>query len=288
MRFRFLKMNGCGNDFLIMDSMGSEAPVFLPAEIRFLCDRHFGIGADGMVVLSESDLAEAKWDFFNCDGSEAEMCGNAARCAIRLLADRYFPTHETIGIETKAGLIRGRIMEDGLVEVTLLSHDVKDLSYEERIIQAQNEMFQVYSVVVGVPHCVIEVERITGYPVADVGKRLAHHEAFGKDGTNVTFFQRMVGSEVMSTTFERGVERETLACGTGAAASAFVYSELYLAQFPVDVKVPGGTLSVDVSPVSRMLLLQGPAQYVFEVDIDETASGFEPVKLYGERQEEPR
>ena len=129
----------------------------------------------------------------------------------------------------------------------------------------------------------IEVKDISTYPILDVGKRLLKHPAFGPAGTNVTFFQRMVGQRIKATTFERGVEYETFACGTGVAAAAIVYSELFLQPFPIEVEVPGGVLNVDVSPVSKMLLLQGPAQHVYTVELDGLPRHFDKPFLFNKR-----
>ena len=189
MRMKLVKMQGCGNDFLVIDSMSGEAPSFSPKEISFICDRHYGVGADGFIILHSGDDVHAKWDFYNSDGSEAEMCGNGSRCAIRFLADHHFPDAEVIGIETLAGLIRGRVVNGDIVEVALFSDKDHNLEYEEKIIEANQQMHQVFFINTGVPHAVIQVDDILDFPIAEVGKSLVHHEAFGSGGTNVTFFR---------------------------------------------------------------------------------------------------
>ncbi len=285
MRYPLQKMHGCGNDFLIMDYMGAHAPEFLPDEIAWLCNRNYGLGADGLVILRESQIAHAGWRFFNSDGSRAEMCGNAARCVIRYLADKYYPTEIPVSLETDVGIIRGKLMDTpGYVEITLSPKPIEKIEYDQKLVVAGENSFDVYCINTGVPHAVLEVRDIATYPILDVGKRLLKHPVFGEAGTNVTFFQRLVGQKIKATTFERGVENETYACGTGVAAAAMVFSETYLQPFPVEVEVPGGILFVDVSPVSKMLLLQGPADYVFYVEIEEIPRKFTPPQRFSDRK----
>lgn len=288
MDLNFLKMQACGNDFLILDSMHSEPTPFYPKEVLWLCDRNYGVGADGLVILSKSTEHHAKWIFYNSDGLEAEMCGNAARCAVRYLADTYFPHDVPIAIETKAGVIKGRLMETpGIVEVTLTSKSYEKFEYDQAVIATDNYSLEVNLVNTGVPHAVIEVKDLESYPILQVGKAVRNHPTFGSEGSNVTFFQRQVGARIRSTTFERGVEGETLACGTGAAAAAIVYSETYLQPLPIEVIVPGGELVVDISPVSKMLLLQGPAQYVFRVSLSEITNNFEKFYAFSQARRHP-
>jgi len=285
MRFPFHKMHGCGNDFLILDYLGGEAPKFYPSEVAYLCDRHYGLGADGLVVLTESSTAHAGWYFYNSDGSPAAMCGNAARCAIRYLIDKHYPEEIPVSLETEVGIIKGRRIDMGNeVEITLFPTAIRSFEYDQKLVTAGENSFDIYSLNTGVPHAVIEVKDIDTYPILDVGRRLLKHPVFGEEGTNVTFFQRYVGQKIKTTTFERGVEHETFACGTGVAAAAIIYSELYMQPFPIEVETPGGTLKVDVSPVSKMLLLQGPAEYVYTVELDAIPRNFEKRHLLSDRK----
>ncbi len=286
MKFPFYKMHGCGNDFLIIDYLGAHAPEFFPSEIAYLCDRHYGLGADGFVVLYEAKDVHAAWHFYNSDGSRAEMCGNAARCVIKYLAEQHYPGEVPISLYTDIGIIKGKLMEDNpnIVEITLAPNSIKKFEYEQKLVVAGENSFDVYCVNTGVPHAVIEVKDISTYPILDVGKRLLKHPVFGEAGTNVTFFQRVVGQKIKATTYERGVEHETFACGTGVAAAAMVYSELFLQPFPIEVEAPGGVLSVDMSPVSKMLLLRGPAEFVYTVELEGIPRNFEKPFLYSDRK----
>lgn len=286
MNFRFTKMQGCGNDFLVLDDFSGHFTEFSIPEIRFLCDRHFGLGADGLVILQKGDGTDAKWLFYNCDGSEAEMCGNAARCVIQYLSENHFPGDDAITLQTLAGVIRGRVLEDGMVEVTLSSESQDSFELDDRILQIHGEPIQMYSLNTGVPHAVVEVKQLKGYPVAKIGAAILNHPAFEPEKTNVTFFQRLSGNRILSTTYERGVEQETLACGTGAAAAALVFSELYLESLPIEVQLPGGELIVDQSPVTKYLLLRGPAKSVGQVEVDEVDSDFVVPVGYGSQKKE--
>ncbi len=276
MSLSFFKMNGAGNDFLLLDCMKEDG--FIPLkkeEIVYLCDRNFGLGADGLVVLAKGRGKHCEWRFFNCDGSEAGMCGNAARCVVRFLADKYFPLEDVITIETKVGVIKGRPMgDDGQVEITLIEEGLKRIDFWEKIIKMDDTALRLYCIDTGVPHAVLEVTDIRKYPITKVGKFLVGHAAFAPEGTNVTFFQGNMGQQILATTFERGVEKETLACGTGAAAAALVYSQLYMQPLPILVSVPGGDLHVDLSPTVKKLLLKGPTDYAFHVRLEDIPDDF--------------
>lgn len=286
MRYQFFKMHGCGNDFLILDSMRDEEPPILKSrDIQYLCNRHFGLGADGVVLLYRSRNAHAQWKFYNCDGSEAEMCGNAARCALRLLSDRYFPGEELLTVETKIGLLKGkRLTREGYVEVAFMAKGHDELKYVERLVEVGDSAYRLYCIDTGVPHAVMEVKDIRNFPITQFGHTILHHDMFKPEGTNVTFFQSVVGPQILATTYERGVEKETFACGTGAAAAAIIYSELYIQPLPIEVQVPGGTLMVDRSPVAKKILLRGPTEYVAEIGMDELPIDFEVRELYEQRK----
>ncbi len=279
----FFKMQGCGNDFLILDGIKENIPRFSSEEAVYWCDRHFGVGADGLMVLRKGITTDVEWEFFNSDGSLAEMCGNGARCAVRFLSDRYFQKNSEISLSTKAGVIRGRIVDLGKIEIALSTGREIRLEYKEKILHLEDTAFNLACVNTGVPHAVLEVKDLLTYPIARIGKQIQSHTAFQPEGTNVTFYQRLLGNQILSTTFERGVGKETLACGTGAAAAAFIFSEQYLQRFPVEVKVPGGLLEVSLSPEKRILLV-GPAEYVFEVDVKSLADLKNPLKPYSERR----
>jgi len=281
----FTKMHGCGNDFIIVDNITQASRVPLStAEVQYLCDRHFGVGADGLVVLRRGEgKIDVHWDFFNSDGSRAEMCGNAARCAIRYVSERHLSPGRVIAIQTQAGVIKGKLLEQGQAEITMFPVGPNGFEIEEKVLATEKNVFQTLCINTGVPHAVIEVKDLSTYPVSSVGRLLVSHKAFPR-GSNITFYQRLSINKILSTTFERGVEEQTYACGTGATAAAIVFAEQYAQDFPIEVTVPGGDLEVDVSPISRIVLLRGETSFVFDGEVDSVASDFEPMELFGSKK----
>ncbi len=286
MKLQIVKMHGCGNDFILVDNLKlNNRPSFTKNEILGLCDRHFGIGADGIVFLRQSEIgADVAWDFFNSDGSNAEMCGNAARCVMRFVSEKYFNVGKVLSLETQAGIIKGKMLPDGNAEVALFKMPDGGFQYQEKIVSSEKNVFQALCLNTGVPHAVIEVKDLSSYPISSVGRLLVKHPAFGPEGSNITFYQRLTSNKITSTTFERGVEEQTFACGTGATAAAVVFTEQYLQDFPIEVDVPGGDLVVDVSPISKMVLLRGEASYVFDGEIESPEPNFVRPELFGSKK----
>ncbi|MBI1859806.1 MAG: diaminopimelate epimerase [Deltaproteobacteria bacterium] len=290
MKLQFVKMEGCGNDFLMIDSIrGRSINDLNKAQVTQICDRHLGVGADGLVLLHEGgEGVTARWKFYNADGSEAGMCGNAARCAIVYLADRHFPRERVISIMTQAGLVKGKKLGANYAEVAMVSKKNPDFRFDDKLLAVEGHgTVRTYVIDTGVPHAVVEVENLGAYPLIEVGQSLRRNPHFGREGTNVTFFQKTTGNVIRATTFERGVEDETLACGTGAVAAANIFSETYLQALPITVQVPGGEMVVDVSPVSKTMLLRGPANYVFEGEFPLGEKAYTPSRLYSRKREVP-
>lgn len=223
----FTKMVGTGNDFVLVDVRRRPAGPALrwAAASRAWCDRHRGIGADGLLVLEPSRAAEARMRIFNPDGSEAEMCGNGARCVARYLSGRPATRRRTNGavtIETRAGLLSARVRGD---RVAMRMTDPTQLQ-PELSLALDGRRRRVGRVNTGVPHLVVPVAALDRVDVAGLGRRLRSHRAFAPRGTNVNFIQADSGhaGRLRVRTYERGVEAETLACGTGIAASAIIYA----------------------------------------------------------------
>jgi len=184
--------------------------------IKKICDRRFGIGADGVLLMETSQKADVRMRIFNADGSEAEMCGNGARCT----ALHFFNTtgRKAFSIETGAGLLAAAITEDG---IKIRMTDPKDVRLDLCVKVAGKE-YNVDFVDTGVPHAVIEVPDVAKVPVVRLGRLLRFHDFFSPAGTNVDFIQRQEDGSVFIRTYERGVEDETLACGTGSVAAAVI------------------------------------------------------------------
>jgi diaminopimelate epimerase len=218
--FTFSKLTGSGNDFILVDNMDGHLDVdSLRERIPKICARAQSVGADGVIFLEPSRNAHFKWRFFNADGSEAEMCGNGGRCAARFAYDRGIAPRE-MAFETLAGLIKAKILKDGEVRVQLTPP--REWHWKERLVLLGEEV--EYSFVnTGVPHVVIFVEDLEGVDVRGMGKQIRFHPRFAPAGTNVNFVQVRDRGRLAIRTYERGVEDETLACGTGATAAALVY-----------------------------------------------------------------
>jgi diaminopimelate epimerase len=260
----FVKMSGTGNDFILIDHRKPRLNREIMAEFaRLVCRRRFSVGADGLIFIEESDLADFKWLFFNGDGSEAEMCGNGARCAARF-AYMYGIAPAHMYFETVAGIIEAKVAD---TEVSLLMTPPKDFVLD-RMLDLQGETRRIHTVDTGVPHAVLFVENYEGTNIRETGRRIRFHEDFQPAGTNVNFVQPLPEGFLKVRTYERGVEDETLACGTGAVAAALIAAVKGLASSPVEIVTSGGdrlTVLFDLTdgPSVENVFLKGPAQMVY-------------------------
>ncbi len=232
----FKKMHGSGNDFILMDNRdgvikGSEAPVLA----KRLCRRRFGVGGDGLILIEPSDRADFRWRFHNADGSEAEMCGNGGRCAARF-AFLSGVCGERLTFETAAGIIRAEVKGTRVkLELTPPSDLALDLE-----IELHEERRPLSSVNTGVPHAVVFVDDLDSTPVFELGRLVRHHPLFSPAGTNVNFVKVDGESSISIRTYERGVEDETMACGTGSVAGAIIAALKGTVRPPVKVTTWGG------------------------------------------------
>jgi diaminopimelate epimerase len=267
MHLRFTKMNGAGNDFVVIDNRAGDVQL-KPEQIVRLCDRHRGVGADGILLLEQAhDGADFRMRYHNADGGEAEMCGNGARCFARF-ANKVAGARDDISFATPAGVIRARMHGE---LVTLNMSDPTDLRMNVRL-EVDGEETLVHYIDTGVPHVVLPVARVDMVDVVAQGKTLRRHKMFSPKGTNVNFLEKRGPKRIAIRTYERGVEGETLACGTGVVASALIFSVLENATAPIDVLVRGGSeLSVSFKREGdhfRDVTLTGPAEFVFEGTIE--------------------
>jgi diaminopimelate epimerase len=264
---RFTKMNGAGNDFVIIDNRAGDVRLAAEQIVR-ICDRHRGVGADGVLLLEKSaNGADFRMRYYNADGGEAEMCGNGARCFARF-ANKVAGAGDQISFETPAGIIGARLHGDS---VTLEMSEPKDLRFSlELIANGQKEL--VHFINSGVPHVVVPVADVTELDVRRRGQAIRCHEMFSPEGANVNFLTKRGSKQIVIRTYERGVENETLACGTGVVASALVFAAMESISGPVAVLVRGGSeLSVGFERNDkqfRNVTLTGPAEFVFEGTIE--------------------
>ena len=222
---KFIKMEGSGNDFVVIENCPPSTVHSPQILAKKICDRKYGVGADGVLLLEKSKKADVRMRIFNADGSEAQMCGNGARCCA-LWASRtsaaggsaFGVKNSKLTIETKAGMIDARV-EGDLAKIKLT--DPADLKLDIHI-NADGKDYEADYVNTGVPHAVIEVDDIERIPVKEIGRLIRHYRIFQPAGTNVNFVQVKDRDHIVVRTYERGVEDETLACGTGSVASAII------------------------------------------------------------------
>ncbi len=259
----FTKMNGAGNDFVMIDNR--DAKWSLSGEqIAHLCDRHRGVGGDGLIAVEppESD-ADFRMRYYNADGGEAEMCGNGARCFARFAA-KLAGRNDAVRFETIAGVVTAELLGEN---VRLQMSAPRDLVLGTSLLAAGENVI-IHSVNTGVPHAVVFVEDLARVNLCALGPAIRYHEHFQPKGTNANFVEVKGPSELAIRTYERGVENETLACGTGVCAAALIHHALTGAASPVTVTVRGGDpLEVgfvrDGETFSKVTLT-GPADFVFD------------------------
>lgn len=246
----FWKLNGAGNDFLVVDNMNNDIRAEQwPGIVEKLCERHLSIGADGFMVVEKSDIADYKMIFYNRDGSEAEMCGNGARCICRF-GYEYGIAGEVQSVETRAGIVTGQRISERLYRVRLndptvikqdCKADIDGKEYTYAYVELGNP---------GIPHMVVHIENLKDYPedeLRELGSRLRHYKDLYK-GANVNFYDIIGEDHVLEKTYERGVEDFTYACGTGTGSLVTVLTlQNKVSGKNVKVDMMGGQLIIDVN-----------------------------------------
>lgn len=271
MRIPFTKMHGLGNDFVVIDAMNN--PIELSTEnIRFMADRHFGIGCDQLLLLEapSSDATDVNYRIFNADGGEVEQCGNGARCAAAYLRSSGHITKDEIIAETANGIIKLYCKEDNQVLVDMgvprLEPTEIPIAAEQSAIKYQvtvgSDDLELSAVSMGNPHAVLLVDDIDTAAVEQLGPLLESHDFF-PERVNVGFMQIVDRNHIRLRVFERGVG-ETLACGTGACAAVVAGNIQNLLADNVTVELPGGQLQISWAGEEKSVLMTGPATNVFE------------------------
>lgn len=273
---RFTKMEGLGNDYIYVDCMAGEpASDWENLSIR-MSDRHFGVGADGIILIMPSKVADFRMRMFNADGSEGKMCGNGSRCVAKYVYDNGLTRKTEVTLETLAGIkvLKMHLGADGKVDTVtvdmgepiLTAAEVPALSASERMVEetlptAKHGDFAVTAVSMGNPHGVIFVDEITDELVLGAGTELERHSAF-PDRANIEFVKVIDGETVQMRVWERG-SGETLACGTGACATAVAAALTGRTNRKVTVKLIGGDLSIEWNEKDNHVYMTGPARTVF-------------------------
>ena len=266
----FFKMNGCGNDFILIDNRAGRLASDPAKFCRLVCRRRLSVGADGLILIESSGDFDFQWQFYNADGSRAEMCGNGARCAARF-AHLQGIAGEKMVFLTDAGPIEAQVRgEQVSIKVTPPSDcrmEVEiDLSVGRRTVSSINT---------GVPHVVLEADRMAEIDIVPLGREIRRHAHFAPAGTNVNFIQPEDGKRLQVRTYERGVEDETLACGTGCVAAALVTALRREWSSPIPVVTrSGGILTIYFQKDGdrfRDVYLEGDARIVYTGEIQPDA-----------------
>jgi diaminopimelate epimerase len=271
MKIPFMKMSGSGNDFILIDH---RKPILSQEGMRDfarkVCQRRVSVGADGLILIENSKKADVKWRFFNADGSEAEMCGNAGRCLARFTYLKGI-TGPSLTFETLAGVLSAQV--DGK-RVKLEMTRPFGLKMDEKILIEGKEMV-LSSINTGVPHAVFFLDGIDEADVFKIGRAIRFHPHFAPTGTNANFVRFEGPSQLIVRTYERGVEDETLACGTGVVASALIAAFKGMVKSPVYVKTRGGeTLNVHFEIEAgqvKKVFFEGDVHIVYEAEMWEEA-----------------
>lgn len=267
--FSFTKMSGTGNDFILVDHRAPFLdPSDMPEVARRLCRRKVSAGADGLIFIERDANVHFSWRFFNADGSVAEMCGNGARCAARYAFVKGIAP-AAMRFRTLAGIIEAEVQGEG---VRLRLTDPSQIALNRKI-NIFGVEHTVHSLNTGVPHAVFFVPGVRSVPVFEWGREVRYHALFQPAGTNVNFVE-VAGDGLVVRTYERGVEDETLACGTGATAAAIVASLLGKAASPVSVTTSGGeqliihcAVAASSAPSVSNVFLEGPASFIYEASL---------------------
>ena len=271
----FTKMHGLGNDFVVIDAINQTIDL-TPEKIRFIADRHFGVGCDQLLLVEEpvSNNADFKYRIFNADGGEVAQCGNGARCFARFVRDKKLSNKDEICVDTDSGQLILRFDEDGLITVNMgiPRHAPEDIPLRAA---QESELYKVTinatdiafgAVSMGNPHAVIEVSDVSVAPVVELGSLLESHAIF-PERANIGFMQVLDRNHIKLRVYERGAA-ETLACGSGACAAVVVGIEQNRLDQEVAVELPGGNLLISWAGRGQPVLMTGPATPVFEGKIN--------------------
>jgi len=267
----FYKMSGSGNDFMIIDNREKVVDInHLDEFIAKVCRRKMSVGADGFILIDASDQADFGWHFYNSDGGRAEMCGNGARCAARFAFLNGIAA-KNMSFETDAGILTAQIIDD---RVKIKMPDPAELRLDYPL-EAEAGSLTISSINTGVPHVVILTEDVEGIDVVERGREIRFHQTFAPDGTNVNFISLMQDNIIMMRTYERGVEDETLACGTGAIAAALVAASKFKTESPVRICTRSGeflTIYFKMTDGSYSdIYLEGDARVIYKAELGEDA-----------------
>lgn len=275
MKLKFSKMHGLGNDFVVIDGIRQSVSL-TPEQIRYLADRHFGVGCDQLLLVEKptQDGVDFRYRIFNADGGEVEQCGNGARCFVRFVHEQGLTDRREIRVETLKGMIVPRLEGDGNITVDMgiprfLPNEIPFLHDDDVVIynlDVADETLDISVVSMGNPHAVQVVDDVETHPVSDHGPLIESHERFPQR-VNAGFMQISDRHAIKLRVYERGAG-ETLACGTGACAAVVTGIRRGLLESPVRVSTRGGDLTIAWGGPNRPVLMTGPAMTVFSGEIE--------------------
>ena len=259
MKIEFNKYQGTGNDFILLDNRTSHYNGLTQKQVMYICDRHFGIGADGLMLLNLKEGYDFEMKYYNADGAEGSLCGNGSRCMIRFA--------NKMGIHKEKYTF---LAADGVHEAEIDENDLVKLKMND--VNTVESHFNYYILNTGSPHYVKPTRDILEIDVKNEGKSIRYNKDFEKNGINVNFVETLEVDKIYVRTYERGVEDETLSCGTGVTASALISAHNEKGFNSVEVKTTGGNLSVEFDKIDENhfenIWLIGPANFVFKGEIE--------------------
>ncbi|MCB9060211.1 MAG: diaminopimelate epimerase [Halobacteriovoraceae bacterium] len=260
MKITFFKYSAQGNDFILIDNRKDLFDKTFPKEFwARLAKRKQGIGADGIILVEKSQKSDFKMRYFDADGGQSELCANGGRSILHFVDKILGINKKNYYFETKEGFYNGSVSESGVVELNMNPPKDENL-YDLNIFDGYTQNFFINT---GVPHAFFEVNNLKDFQVEEKGRAIRHHKNFAQ-GTNVNFFQFKSNNEVNMRTYERGVEGETLACGTGACGMAVYLYRQNPEIKNVKVHMPGGMLEVDLSQGINCMKILGPVAIVYQ------------------------
>lgn len=257
MNILFQKYQGTGNDFIIVDNRKKQYDNLTSKHIQLLCDRHFGIGADGLMLLNTSEKCDFEMKYYNADGNESSMCGNGGRCIVQ-----FAYAHQIIHKKCRFIAIDGE--HEAIIENNnWIKLKMKDVT---NVIKENND----FIIDTGSPHYIKQVQHINNINVVEEGRKIRYNKTFEKQGINVNFVETKKDKNIFVRTYERGVENETLSCGTGVVASALISAHT-IGLNQIDIETLGGNLTVEYNKIDnthfKEIWLCGPAVLVFTGEI---------------------
>ena len=250
-KVKFIKMHGTENDFVLINGISELPPDLSESDVKKICDRKAGVGADGILIITEKSDIDFHMRYLNADGSEGGMCGNGARCAVKFASELL--NKSRLKFSAADGEHRGWVNDD-LIYVTINTN----AEAEKCIIDGRDGYF----IDTGSPHFVTDLFDVDEDDLRGVGSKIRYDSSF-KNGTNVDFL-RIKNNKIFVRTYERGVENETNSCGTGAVAVALVLNQTKSVDFPIELIFPGGRLSVNKSDVEGEVILEGAVKKAFQ------------------------